>query len=182
MPRIALPEPSLVVLIGPAGSGKSTLAGRHFGADEILSSDAFRELISGDAADQRATRPAFARLERTLRQRLAAGRTTVVDATSLSRQARRSLLRSAEAAGVPAVALVLDLPIPIVLARNADRARVVDRSVVLDHLARLRALMDGGTLAEEGFARVWWLRNPRAVDALAIERSGGAPVRRPSRR
>ena len=47
MRPIDLPDPCLVVLIGAAGSGKSTFAARHFGPDEVLSSDAFRKAIRG---------------------------------------------------------------------------------------------------------------------------------------
>src|SRR4051812_3594638 len=56
--------PSLVVLVGAAGSGKTTLAARLFTPDEVISSDMLRAAISGDAADQRATRPAFRILHR----------------------------------------------------------------------------------------------------------------------
>ncbi|HEY8987503.1 MAG TPA: AAA family ATPase, partial [Candidatus Limnocylindrales bacterium] len=73
--------PWLVVLIGAAGAGKTTVARRLFAPDELLSSDELRAAVSGDAADQRATRPAFAILHRELGNRLAAGRLIVVDAT-----------------------------------------------------------------------------------------------------
>ncbi|MDQ3128933.1 MAG: AAA family ATPase, partial [Chloroflexota bacterium] len=89
---IALAVPGLVVLIGAAGAGKSTLAARLFAPADILSSDALRAAIGGDAADQRATRPAFAILHREARRRLAEGRLVVVDATNVEMSARRPLI------------------------------------------------------------------------------------------
>ena len=82
--------------------------------------------------------------------------------------------RRAAAAGIPATAIVLDLPAETVLARNAARpARVVDEGVVRHHLARLRASLDGPAppLSREGFAQVVVLRDPDEVDGSG---SGGA--------
>ena len=171
--EIDIPDPSLVVLIGAAGVGKSTFAARHFAPDEVLSSDRFRALVSGDEADQGATHAAFGRLHRELARRLAAGKLTVVDATSVEPSSRRALLARAAAAGVPATAIVLDLPAEIVLARNAARRkRVVDEEVVRHHLARLRASLDGPAppLLREGFAQVVVLRDPAEVDRVRIRR------------
>ena len=44
MTEIAVPELSLVVLVGVSGSGKSTFAARHFKPTEVVSSDACRAL------------------------------------------------------------------------------------------------------------------------------------------
>ena len=174
MPDIDIPEPSLVVLVGAAGSGKSTFAARHFAPGEILSSDAFRALVSrtGDERDQGATRAAFHRLDRQLARRLAGRRLTVVDATSVEAAARRALLARAVAAGVPAVAIVLDLPLDVVLARNAGRERVVDEPVIRRHVDRLHAALEGPdpAIEREGFALVVVLREPAAVDAVTIRR------------
>jgi protein phosphatase len=168
---VQLPDPSLVLLIGAAGSGKSTLAARLFDPDEILSSDAFRAMISGDAADQRATRAAFERLHRELATRLLAGRLTVLDATNLERSARQAAIVRARAAGVPVGAIVLDLPAAVVLARNAARTeRVVDPAVVRRHLAAVRTTVDDGRLTAEGLDTVVVLTTPGAVEALRIER------------
>jgi protein phosphatase len=171
--EIEIPDPSLVLLIGAAGVGKSTFAARHFAPDEVLSSDRFRAMVSGDEADQGATHAAFGRLHRELARRLTGGQLTVVDATSVESSSRRALLTRAAAAGVPATAIVLDLPTEIVLARNAARRpRVVDESIVRHHLARLRASLDGPAppLVREGFAQVVVLSDPAEVDQVRVKR------------
>jgi protein phosphatase len=176
MPEIVIADPTLVVLVGAAGSGKSTFAARHFAPDEILSSDRFRELIAGDAANQTATRPAFGRLHRELTRRLAAGHLTVVDATSIEPAARRSLVQRARMAGVPATAIVLDLPAAVVLARNAARPeRTVAEDIVRRHLARLRSQLDDprGPIPSEGFDAVVVFRDPGELDSVAIRRTAG---------
>ena len=168
--RLELRDPSLVVLVGAAGAGKSTLAARLFAPDEILSSDAFRAAVSGDPTDQRATRTAFSILHRELGKRLAAQRLTVVDATNVTAYARRALVKRAIAAGVPAVAIVLALPEPLVLARNATRpGRIVPMAAVRRHLDDLERSMRRG-LELEGFATVHLLRTADEGDDLEIER------------
>lgn len=173
MPDLVLPDPCLVVLIGAAGVGKTTFATRWFEPDEILSSDAYRARIAGDEADQRATRAVFKRLHQDLARRLADRRLSVVDATNVERSARLALLARARAAGVPALAVVLDLPPAVILARNAGRHhRVVDEGVIRRHLARLRASLDGipMPLDGEGFLRVVVLQDPHDVDSITIRR------------
>jgi protein phosphatase len=168
---IAIPDPSLVVLVGAAGSGKSTFAARHFAPDEVLSSDAYRALLSGDEADQRRTRTAFSILHRELIRRLAAGRLVVVDATNVEHHARRALVERAQAARVPAVAIVLALPPGVVQARNAARTeRVVDSSVVARHLARLTVALGDGGIGAEGFAAVHLLGSVEEIDTAVIQR------------
>lgn len=170
---VVLPVPSLVVLIGAAGSGKSTFAAHHFDPGEVLSSDAFRAAISGDPADQSVTGAAFGVLHRSLERRLRDGRlVTVVDATNLTRESRRALLARAATADVPAVAIVLDLPADVVLARNASRHdRVVPDAVVRRHLGRVRRLVDEAALGADGFERVVTLHDPAEIDAVEILRA-----------
>jgi protein phosphatase len=169
---IDVPDPSLVVLVGAAGAGKSTFAARHFAPDEVLSSDAFRALVGGDPADQLATRPAFAALHRALAARLQGGRLTLIDATNVQPHARRSLAARAAGANVPAIAIVLDLPPDLVLARNAAR---MGNAVVPDVAVIAQLEMLATTLAREpapwpGFAAVHRLRTPGAVDAVLVRR------------
>jgi protein phosphatase len=183
MIRIAIPEPSLVLLIGAAGAGKSTFAARHFGTDEVCSSDALRQELSGTSADQSVSRRAFAILHRDVERRLQEGRLTVVDATNLTEPQRRPLLRRAAAARVPTIAIVLDLPANIVRSRNAGRDRVVDPDVVERHLATLRRTLDGDELHRAGLASIIVLRSELDVARARIERRPtptDAARRRPS--
>ena len=175
---VRVASPSLIVLVGAAGSGKTTLAARLFEPDDVLSSDALRAAVSGDAADQDATRSAFSILHREVARRLAIGRLVVVDATSVERHARRSLLRLAAAAGVRATAIVLALPGDQVHAQNRGRAgRSVPTDVVDRHLERIAGWDSRGnttgiveTLSAEGFASVVVVRSAEQAASLRIVR------------
>jgi protein phosphatase len=167
---IKVPDPSLVLLVGAAGAGKTSFAIRHFAPDEILSSDAYRALVSGDETNQKVSRVAFSILHRDLERRLLAGQLTVVDATNVEPRNRRELIRRAQTAGLPVVALVLDLHPLIVLARNATRSRRVDEEVVRWQLERVRTTAGEGVLAGEGCAIVWIGRSPEAIDGVLIRR------------
>lgn len=167
--RLTVPRGSVVVLIGPAGSGKSTLAARLAPSEDILSSDAFRAQIGKGEADQSVTGAAFAALHRALEARLAARQTTIIDATSLAPAARSALLKRARAHDATTIAIVLDLPPDVVLARNAGRAdRVVPEPAVRRHLDLLRAATDP-VLTAEGFAIVHRLRSDADLAVLRIE-------------
>jgi predicted kinase len=149
----ALPRDALIVLVGPAGAGKSTWAARHFAAGEILSSDGFREMVSGDAADQGANDDAFRLLHVATRARLRRGLRTVVDATNLSARSRRALLTIARATSRPAVAIVFDVPLARCLAQNAARpGRSVPEDVVRQHVRQL--VTARAALPVEGFSAI----------------------------
>lgn len=167
--EIPLQEPCLVVLVGPAGSGKSTLAARLFAPEQLLSSDAHRALITGDESDQGVTKTAFSILHRRLARRMAERATTVVDATNVTSFARRSLVRRAAAQGIPAIAIVLDLPPRLVLTRNATReGRIVPESVVRRQLDELAHSLRRNGLEDDGFAAVHLVRTAAQLDGLVV--------------
>jgi len=158
----------MVVLIGPSGCGKSTFAARHFSPTQVLSSDAFRGMVSDDPRDQTATDAAFELLHAALALRLARGRLTVVDATNVEGFARERLLAVALRLRRPAVAIVFDLPLAICLGRAAARTdHPVPAGVIRRHHARMHAALDG--LAAEGFGSVVVLSSVEAVDAFVVE-------------
>ncbi len=164
-----VPAPSLVLLIGPSGCGKSTFARRSFAPTEVVSSDRCRAWVSDDENDQGATADAFEVLHLIAARRLARGRLTVVDATSVTADARRPLLELARRFHLPAVAIILDLPEEDCLRRNAARA---DRQVPPDAIERQVHLMRAslGSLAREGIHRIHHLRSTAHLDAAVVVR------------
>jgi protein phosphatase len=168
--RIDLPDPSLVVLIGPSGSGKSSFARKHFAATEVISSDFCRGLVADDDNDQSATSDAFAVLHFIAGRRLAQPRFTVVDATNVQREARKPLVELARQNDLFPVAIVLDTPEAICQERNRARSdRDFGPHVVRQQRSQLRRSLKG--LQREGFRRVWVLRSPEEVETAEVSRT-----------
>ncbi|MEV5239834.1 polynucleotide kinase-phosphatase [Streptomyces cinnamoneus] len=167
---VAVPDLSLVVLIGATGSGKSTFAARHFKPTETISSDFCRGLVSDDENDQGASKDAFDVLHYIVGKRLAAGRLTVVDATNVQPEARKQLVRLAREHDVLPVAIVLDVPEDVCAERNAarpDRAGVA-RRVIQRHQRELRRSLKH--LEREGFRKVHVLRGAEKVASVEVVR------------
>ncbi|WNE99376.1 polynucleotide kinase-phosphatase [Streptomyces luomodiensis] len=165
---IGVPDLSLVVLIGTTGSGKSTFARRHFLPTQIVSSDVCRGLVADDENDQSATPDAFDVLHYIAGKRLAAGRLTVVDATNVQSEARRSLIRLAREHDVLPVAIVLDVPEGECARRNAQRP---DRAALPAHVIprqRRELRRSLKSLEREGFRKVHILRGVEQVEAAEI--------------
>jgi protein phosphatase len=164
---IAIPRPSLVVLIGPSGSGKSTFARKHFKRTEVVSSDFCRALVSDDESDQSATESAFEVLRLIAAKRLSAGRLTVIDATSVQPHARAPLVALANEYNVPAIAIAFNLPEELCVARSGARAgRPVPRDVVRSQARDLTGSLPG--LLNEGFQLVCLLSAQDEIDGAVI--------------
>src|ERR1700722_15392306 len=168
--KIALPAPSLVVLVGASGSGKSTFAREHFKATEVISSDFCRGLVSDDETDQDATGDAFAVLQFIAGRRLAQPRFTVVDATNVQRDARKPLVELAKQHDLFPVAIVLDPPESVCQERNHSRPdRDFGNHVVRRQRTQLHRSIKG--LQREGFRSVWVLKTPEEVAEVEITRT-----------
>ncbi|MER6430036.1 polynucleotide kinase-phosphatase [Streptomyces sp900105245] len=159
---------SLVVLVGASGSGKSTFARRNFKPTEVISSDFCRGLVSDDENDQSATRDAFDVLHYIAGKRLAAGRRTVVDATSVQSDARKQLVELARRYDVLPIAIVLDMPEEVCAERNAARTDRADmpRRVIQRHIRELRRSLRH--LEREGFRKVHVLRGPEEAEHATV--------------
>ena len=128
-------------MVGLQGSGKSTWVARHLAGTHVV--------VSKDHWPR--ARHREARQRRVVAGLLAEGASVVVDNTSPSPAERAGLLELAAAAGVPARAVFLDVPLAVCRQRNdarTGRARVPDVG-----LFSTAARLVPPTLAE-GFASV----------------------------
>jgi predicted kinase len=163
--QLTIPDPALVILVGPAGAGKSTFARAHFEPFEIVSSDHLRQLVSNDPADQGASAEAFKLLSLLINGRLKRRLMTVVDATSLRAANRRRYCQLAARYGVPVVAIAFDLPVSAYHERNRGRTgRVVDDVVVVRQIEMMDHAL--AALAGEGYSAVHVLREGDAVEVM----------------
>lgn len=167
--KITIPDLSLVVLIGASGAGKSTFAKKHFLATEVISSDFCRGLVSDDENNQAASKDAFEVLRYISAKRLAAGKLTVIDATNVKAEDRKTLINLAREYHVLPVAIALKLPEKLCYERNQQRPnRNFGFQVVHRHTREmLRSL---GRLRQEGFRHVCILSSEEEIDAVVIER------------
>ena len=164
--EIRLKPGTMVVLVGSTSAGKSTFARKNFKPDAVLSSDAFRLMISGDENDQTVSGDAFRLLYEVLRLRLVRGLLTVVDATSLKTHARKDLLAIAIDHHAPICAIVFDMDKELLLERNRSRGdRHIPDWVIEQHC---RLLQEALPLLPQEFDRVYTLYDQTDADEARV--------------
>jgi protein phosphatase len=167
--KLTIPELSLVLLVGPSGCGKSTFARRHFRPTEVLSSDYFRGLVCDDEQNQAASRPAFDLLHQVAAKRLEWRRFTVIDATNVQPEGRKTILDLVRRYHYLTTAIVFALDEEICQRHNQARPdRVVPPRVISGQMQNLRKSL--GALEQEGFRSVHVLRSLEEVADVTIER------------
>jgi F420-dependent oxidoreductase-like protein len=149
---LRLPDPSLVVLVGATAAGKSHWAQAWFEPEQIVSSDHLRAVVGTGERDQRASRDAFEVLDLIVAKRLKRRLTTVVDSTGLDAARRGAWRALAERHGIPAHAVVFEVPAAVVREHNRGRHEPVPAKVVTAQLRSAQGIAD--RLAGEGFAGV----------------------------
>jgi protein phosphatase len=162
---LAIPELSLVLLIGTSGSGKSTFARKHFLPSEVVGSDQCRAMLADDENDQSVTGEAFALLHHIIGMRLKRGKMAVADATNLRREDRAALVNIARAHHALPVAIVFNLPEKTCHARNESRPdRDFGPHVIRNQAALLKRGLRG--LKREGFRVIHRLDSEDEVNAV----------------
>lgn len=149
---LRLPDPSLVVLCGPAGSGKSTFARAHFPETAVVSSDRCRAMIADDESNIRASRDAFALFHHIIETRLRHRRLAVADSTALQPDARKTLRRIARRCEVPSIAVLFAVSEETCLQWDERRSRRVGRPVIQRQWERFRQTLRA--VPNEGFDQV----------------------------
>ena len=147
-----LPDPCLVVLVGPTAAGKTHWAREWFEPDQVVSSDRLRAVVGRGERDQRAGGDAFEVLDLIVAKRMRRKLATVIDSTGLDAGRRAAWRALAERHGVPAYAVVFDAPASVMRERNRAREDPVPGKVVSAQLRAAAGVAD--VLAGEGFAAV----------------------------
>jgi protein phosphatase len=137
----------LFILVGIPGCGKSTWAANFFRNGIIVSSDAIREELTGDATDQTRNTEVFNAFHQRISENLRtghwpAGADVIADSTALDAFARLSLVNIARDAGADAH-LVFFRNLAQAANRNERRDRVVPKDVMGRMVAKYeRAIQD----------------------------------------
>ena len=172
-----LPDPALVVLVGPSGSGKSAWAAARYRAQEVVSSDQLRGIVGSGENDLDASADAFAVLDQIVAARVRRGLTTVIDTLGLEPARRRGYLDLARRAGLPAAVVLVDADPAEIRRRNQDRARPVPAAAHDAQLRRMRAAAQEiagegwDVIARAGQAELEPAHTPGARQAAAAQRS-----------
>jgi len=124
----------LVLTCGPSGSGKSTWIARNYPDHAVISLDAIREELTGDAGNQKKNDKVLAAARDRLREHLRSERDVVWDATSLHRDFRDPVLSMGHDYNAHTTLVTFHVSPGECQRRNAARSRSVPRKVIAHQL------------------------------------------------
>ncbi|HKZ18707.1 MAG TPA: LLM class flavin-dependent oxidoreductase [Acidimicrobiia bacterium] len=171
-----IPDPALVVLVGPSGSGKSSWAEQRYRPEEIVSSDRLRALVGSGEHDLDASEAAFDILDRIVAARVGRRLTAAVDTLGFDSARRQAHRAAASKAGLPAVAVVFDTPEAVCRARNRNRSRPVPATVLTGQFRRMREV--SAQIEDEGWDLVVRVQS----ESGEVSPTAAVPSEEPSRR
>lgn len=122
------------MMIGLPGSGKSTLSQKYADKNNgiVLSSDAIREEVHGEAANQSAGNKVFNILNHRTLYNLSIGKNVIYDACNISRGSREQILNLISKLSEPImkIAVVVSTPYSYCILRDKHRDRTVSEPVI----------------------------------------------------
>jgi protein phosphatase len=164
---IALPDPSLILLLGARGSGKSTFARRFFQPSEIVSLDECRRMV-GDSGPA-PSNDALELFQTIVQNRLHAGKFVVIDGDHGNADLRRNLVTLAKRHHLFAIAIALQLDERICVERNASRSDgAVSPYDVKRGAENVRKFVEAHV--REGVRELYVLDSPEAMEKAVITR------------
>jgi alkanesulfonate monooxygenase SsuD/methylene tetrahydromethanopterin reductase-like flavin-dependent oxidoreductase (luciferase family)/predicted kinase len=137
-----LPDPVVVVMVGPAGSGKSRWAADHFAANQIVSSDSLRAAVGRGESDLDASTDAFSLLATIVGLRMKRRLSTVIDTLGFDPVLRSEWMALAKANRLPCHAVIMSTPDALCKERNRGRTKQVPANVLADQLKRMRDVVN----------------------------------------
>ena len=123
---------ALIILVRPPASGKSTW-GKEFAKDNnvvYVSTDAIRAEIGSGEGDQNVSAAAFGIARQRVSQALGAGKSAMIDATSVNRKSRRDWIMLGRGHGAYIVAVAFEVSRDELLRRDAQCVRHVGPEVI----------------------------------------------------
>lgn len=128
----------LTVLVGLSGSGKSTIATQIVNENlntVIISSDAIREELTGNLADQEHNEEVFRIFHDRIRRNLENKKNVIADATNLTMKSRRAILDKVNGLNIYRVCVIIPKPFERCKEDNLHREHPVP-DIVLDKQIR----------------------------------------------
>jgi predicted kinase len=150
-------KPIFAVMIGISGSGKShyatglktSLTVENKLPTELVETDAIRQELFGNAADQSQGSRVFATARARVSSCLGQDKNCIIDATSPTRRDRKDWIILGKTKGAEVRAYFVNTPVSVAKTRNLKRARAVPEWVIDKQAAKLTP-----PAPDEGFDKI----------------------------